>query len=128
MDLQSLFQSIDTSRPHFPCRPHPGKIFGSKGQIVSAATAGTQLRIRRSPELEWEVFSPVLYQNCMKPAEITLYPLILQVTPSGELRLDNFFRQTAVNPNTAEIEASPWKAEFDRADCSRCTNCGKCSW
>ena len=40
-------------------------------------TKEKQLRIFDEKSGKWEVFSPVIFQNCMRPEEVTIYPLTI---------------------------------------------------
>lgn len=72
--------------------------------------------------------TPVVYQSCMHPEQIRIYPVELEFT-DGKITFRIRDRQWTIPENAAaSVEISDWKAALEKKSCVPCTNCGKCSW
>lgn len=73
---------------------------------------------------EW--YSPIVHQNCMKPEEISIFPLKIyfgeQVTVQDRNHMVRF------RAGGKEVQTRAWKPELKKRSCIPCRNCGRCSW
>ncbi len=107
--------------PDWPCRTKTG-IFMEKDGSRRIVTAEQQLKIGD------EVFAPVLYQNCMRPEERTLVPLVITISADGKSARIRDISREARWKSGEKARILPWKPEIGRKSCTHCTNCGRCSW
>ena len=95
------------------------------GKIV---TKEKQLRIFDEKSGKWEVFSPVIFQNCMRPDEITIYPLTITLLAEDRIQITTKYQQKEVDLKDKEIEVCEWEAKIHKVECTHCENCGRCGW
>ena len=56
-------------------------------------TKEKQLRIFDEKSGKWEVFSPVIFQNCMRPEEVTIYPLTITLLAEDRIQIETKYQQ-----------------------------------
>lgn len=95
---------------------------------TSASTTTKQLRITDTAAGKNQVFSPSIYQSCMHPEQIQIYPLDIQKISESELKLETHYGTWIVNLSGKNVEISDWKGEIHKVDCKKCENCGRCGW
>ncbi|WOC32649.1 MULTISPECIES: hypothetical protein [Caproicibacterium] len=124
---ETTFGSIKICRTTpYPCTQPPEIQYDATGAAQKIVTASTQVKV--SADGTQTVFAPSLYQNCMRPEEITILPLTLEFLPSGLLRLSTRYSHAEVSIAAADIQTADWQAVFHPSDCIHCTNCGRCGW
>ena len=105
----------------WPCRTKTG-IFEEEDGSVRIVTAEQQI------EIGSEIYAPVFYQNCMKPEEKTLIPLVVTLSADGKrARIQDINRETWWKSGE-KARILPWKPQTGKKSCIHCTNCGRCSW
>ena len=100
---------------------------GCKGEKV-LKTKKKQIRIRRPYQKEQEVYAPVIYQNCMRPEEITTYAMQVEKISETELKLHTRYEEAQICVRDCVGEVSDWEEKIHKVDCRHCENCGRCSW
>ena len=106
---------------NWPCRTETG-IFMEKDGSMRIVTAEQQI------EISGERYAPVLYQNCMRPEEKTIIPLVVMISPDGKSALIQDINREVRWKSGQEAKLLPWKPAFGKKSCVQCTNCGRCSW
>ena len=91
-------------------------------------TKEKQLRIFDEKSGEWEVFSPVIFQNCMRPEEVTIYPLTITLLAEDRIQIETKYQQRDFDLKDKEIELCEWEAKIHKVECTHCENCGRCGW
>lgn len=108
----------------YPCVPRP-MAEERDGKIRRIVTASHRFRLHGS---QTEDLVPVVYQSCMHPEQIRIYPVELEFT-DGKITFRIRDRQWTIPENAAaSVEISDWEAALEKKSCVPCTNCGKCSW
>lgn len=129
MGMQKLLETLDGNRQtSYPCRPKPEVAADSDGRIYRVVTCAAQVRLKREPQAEWEVWAPTLYQSCMEPENMEVRPLVAEIGEDGTLRLSTKYGSCRIQPESAEIQVSAWEPVIQKTDCRHCRNCGRCSW
>ena len=91
-------------------------------------TKEKQLRIFDEKSGKWEVFSPVIFQNCMRPEEVTIYPLTITLLAEDRIQIKTKYQQREFDLKDKEIELCEWEAKIHKVECTHCENCGRCGW
>ena len=91
-------------------------------------TKEKQLRIFDEKSGKWEVFSPVIFQNCMRPEEVTIYPLTITLLAEDRIQIETKYQQREFDLKDKEIELCEWEAKIHKVECTHCENCGRCGW
>ena len=83
--------------------------------------------ISQSVKVNDKVYSPVLYQSCMHPEQVTIYPL--KVEQDGEkITFVTRYDKAEYNLKEKEIKAEfcMWYPKLKKKRCNPCQNCGRC--
>lgn len=135
---KTVIRTVKISRNlPYPCDPEPG-IAEENGQIRRIVTASHRFRLHDVPSASCEVpetaadpvqeIAPIVYQSCMHPEQICIYPVELEFT-DGRVVFRVRGQQWIVSEKDASsVEILDWRAKLEKKSCIPCTNCGKCSW
>ena len=108
----------------YPCVPE--SVAEEKdGKIRRIVTASHSFRLHGAQTAE---LAPVVYQSCMHPEQIRIYPVELDFT-DGEISFRIRGQQWKIQEKeSGSVEIFDWKPKLEKKSCIPCTNCGKCSW
>lgn len=98
----------------------------TKQQYIIVGAYGLHLSDHESGEIT--VIEPVIYQSCMKPDEVWIYPLEIKREGDEALLISCHYESYHIHLGKIQLEIVPWEAVIKRSNCSKCVNCGKCSW
>lgn len=108
----------------YPCVPRP-MVEEKDGKIRRIVTASHCFCLHGEQP---EDLTPVVYQSCMHPEQIRIYPVELEFT-DGEIVFRIHGQQWKIPAGaSASVEISDWRPKLEKKSCIPCTNCGKCSW
>ena len=121
----------------YPCDPEP-EIAEENGQIRRIVTASHRFRLHDVPAVSSEVpetaadsvqeITPIVYQSCMYPEQIRIYPVELEFTDRGIVFQVRGQQWIISEKDASSVEILDWRAKLEKKSCIPCTNCGKCSW
>lgn len=121
----------------YPCDPEP-EIAEENGQIRRIVTASHRFRLHNVPIASSEVpetavdsvqeITPIVYQSCMYPEQIRIYPVELEFTDRGIVFQVRGQQWIISEKDASSVEILDWRAKLEKKSCIPCTNCGKCSW
>lgn len=105
---------------------------GAVRESDSAETKTMQIKIINKKNGDNKIISPIIYQSCMNPDEINIYPLQIKLNnKSGEnpeIIATTRYESIIFDWENYEIFVSPWEAKIHKTECIRCENCGRCGW
>ena len=121
----------------YPCDPEP-EIAEENGQIRRIVTASHRFRLHDVPIASSEVpetaadpvreITPIVYQSCMHPEQIRIYPVERVFTGWGDGFRVRGQQWIISEKDASSVEILDWRAKLEKKSCIPCTNCGKCSW
>ena len=103
---------------------------GAEKGVDSMQTETLQLKMTDCVTGENKVVSPVIYQSCMNPDDIRIYPLKVMCVENAENTViaENRYERIQIDLRRQQIQISEWKAEIHKTECTKCENCGRCGW
>lgn len=134
---EEMVESATGNSLPYPCNQAPGLYKDKEGKGDYIITAANRIRVSELSVEELgarenigltQVFQPKVYQDCMNPEQIMIYPLKITQPQPGCLLFNDHFEESLVELKGKKVEVCPWKAEIHKAGCVPCTNCGKCGW
>ena len=83
--------------------------------------------ITMDQEVEWkdQKFSPVVYQSCMDPDNITVYPLEIECMGKKVVFQDHYHKGEWTEAEK-ELQIHDWYPRLKKGGCFPCSNCGRC--
>ena len=127
MHVEELLEKLNPEpNSQYPCEENTVGRCSRDGALYRVTTVRSQLRLRKGQE--WDVWSPVLYQNCMEPEIMEIRPLTVENVGGGRIYIGNKYRSTVIELDNTEIQICPWEAKIQKCDCRHCSNCGRCGW
>ena len=104
----------------------PGNYILPEKAKIEQIDAGHVRIITMDQKVEWknQSFSPVVYQSCMKPDEITVYPLKIQRI-GDKLIFQDHYHKGEWTASEGRIHISDWYPRLKKGGCFPCTNCGR---
>lgn len=107
------------------------RVLGATEDAYHVQTETLQLKILDRETGENQVISPVIYQNCMKPDDIRIFPLTVKISTDDEnniIMAENRYERIRIDLRRQQVQVSKWKAEIHKTECIKCENCGRCGW
>lgn len=102
--------------------------FGVSADERVICTKTRQLQIVDREDGSSMMLAPTIYQSCMNPDEIQVYPLQISVESDTELTVENRYQKERIDLNKKRVEVLPWEEKIQKSDCLHCVNCGRCGW
>ena len=96
-------------------------------QMIESIHVG-QVRIitmDQAVTLHEHTYSPRIYQSCMNPDKIMVYPLIIEWTGEKIVFRDQY-GETEWHVGEEAPQISNWDAHIRKMTCNPCRNCGGC--
>ncbi len=117
----------------YPCTPEQ-EIIEESGTVRRIITAAHCFRLHlplsngTTEGTEIQEITPVVYQSCMHPEQIRIYPVELEFSEE-EILFQVRDQQWKIAADQADsVEILDWEAKVEKKSCIPCTNCGRCSW
>ena len=76
-------------------------------------------------EVEGQILSPSVYQSCMEPDKITVYPLEIECIGEKMIFRDHYHTQEW-SRSQPPVQIRSWYPHLKKGGCFPCTNCGRC--
>ena len=81
--------------------------------------------IGQSVKIKDSIYTPVVYQSCMHPEQVIIYPL--NVERNGEyIKCRDRYHAAEYNLKEINTEVLPWYPKLKQKRCNPCQNCGRC--
>lgn len=104
--------------PQFKCAKMP-VILSNNDDSVKIVT------IDQSVSVGENVYSPVIYQSCMNPEDIIIYPL--EIIQHGNMIIfKDHYHSGKWLLNQEKVQIKAWYPKLKRQGCEPCSNCGRC--
>lgn len=112
----------------YPFIKQPGIYVDAKTNEQYIVLGMYSLHLSEYESGEITVIEPVIYQSCMQPDEVWIYPLEIKKEGDEALFVSCHYECYHIPLDKMQLEILPWEAVIKRANCSKCINCGRCSW
>ncbi len=123
--MKQLKTRMGTFEIHTYKVPKEYQCQGTETILKTNDTHWSVCTISQSVKVNDKVYCPVLYQSCMHPEQVTIYPL--KVEQDGEkIKFSTRYDTAEYDLKEIKVELCMWYPELKKKRCNPCQNCGRC--